>query len=207
LDTSDHISREKVFSEYRNTIQLIFNASPNLSTALPAFFDHSSHCEHHFEHLSGISIVKNIEEELEVQMSNIKSVLNVWCTNEAANKRLQTADLLSKEQSGSQIPLYVCHLRELNFALHKRLDGLIRFAGEKETNSPHIVCHDSSDPLLFDIHFEQKKVLQDLSFPCALASFFHIVFIGQRKYPSEAEAVAILLQRRVAKIDEEGKEI
>jgi len=89
---------------------------------------------------------------------------------------------------------------------HKRLDRLIQFPGEHKSNSVHIVCQEFSDPLLFDVHFEQKKVLEDLSYPCALVFFQHyLIFIGQRKYPSEAEAVAIVLQRRVAKI-EEGKD-
>ncbi len=38
LDISDNISRENVFSEYCDTVQLIFNASTNLSTAVPVFF-------------------------------------------------------------------------------------------------------------------------------------------------------------------------
>ncbi len=115
------------------------------------------------------------EVELEVQMSHFKSVLNIWCTTKAAKKRLETADLLSKEHSGSQIPLYVCYLRKLNLQFHKRLDGLIQFPGENKSNSVHIVCQEFSDPLLFDVHFEQKKVLEDLSFPCTLVFFLNII--------------------------------
>jgi hypothetical protein len=47
-------------------------------------------------------------------------------------------------------------------------------------------------------------MLIGMTLPAAIASFFHVAFIGQLKYPPEGEAVAILLQRRLAKVDEEG---
>lgn len=57
----------------------------------------------------------------------------------------------------------------------------------------------------FNFHMEQKKVLTGMTLANAIASFFHITFIDQLKYPPKVEAVAILLQRWLAKVNEEGK--
>jgi hypothetical protein len=50
-----------------------------------------------------------------------------------------------------------------------------------------------------------KKIQNHCTLLCIGFFQHYLIFIGQRKYPSEAEAVAIVLQRRVAKI-EEGKD-
>jgi len=205
LDSTDAIAREALYSGHRDTIQRLFTCSANICTTVPGFFDDPSHCRNHFEYLAGMSLQKNVEEELEIQMGHVKKVVKVWCRTEGAKKRMESADLLSKELQGSKVPQYVCHLRELTLVWYKKLGGFIRFPGEEEKGGPHIVCHETTVGLRFDIHSEQKKVLGNLSFPTALATFFHIVFIGQLKYPADNEAVAILLQRRLAKIDEEGE--
>lgn len=206
LKPGDEAAKEIVFSEHRETIQHLFTQASSISTAVPGFFNHPSHCRFHFEHLAGMSIVKNIEEELDTQMELIREVLNVWCRTEASKKRMETADILSREQQGSKIPQYVCLLRELTFMWHKNLGGLVRYPQEEELSSPHILCYETQQLLRFDVHVEQRKVLGNLSFADAVASFFHIIFIAQMKYPPEGEAVAILLQRRLAKIDEEGQQ-
>jgi hypothetical protein len=108
---------------------------------------------------------------------------------------------------GSKIPLYVCLLRELTHIWHQKLGGLVRFPNEEEPNSLHLLC-DERPPggdMVFDIHLEQRKVLSGMNLPTAVASFFHVAFIGQLRYPREGEAVAILLQRKLAKVDPEGK--
>jgi hypothetical protein len=53
---------------------------------------------------------------------------------------------------------------------------------------------------------EQRKILSGMMLTTAIASFFHILFIGQLKYPTKGEAVAIELQRKFAKVDEEGEQ-
>jgi len=45
----------------------------------------------------------------------------------------------------------------------------------------------------------------DLNFNEAVASFLHLCFVGNLKYPEEAESVAVWLQRKVAGMDEPGK--
>ncbi len=59
---------------------------------------------------------------------------------------------------------------------------------------------------MFDFHMEQRKILSGMTLTTAIASFFHISFIGQLKYPMKGEAVAIVLQRKFAKVDEEGEQ-
>ncbi len=84
----------------------------------------------------------------------------------------------------------------------------MRFPDEEEPNSLHLLCVDrpgGGGGMLFDIHLEQRKVLSGMKLTTAVASFFHVAFIGQLRYPREGEAVAILLQRKLAKVDPEGK--
>ncbi len=102
----------------------------------------------------------------------------------------------------------MCLLRELTHIWHQKLGGLVRFPDEEEPNSLHLLCVErppGGGDMVFDIHLEQRKVLSGMNLPTAVASFFHVAFIGQLRYPREGEAVAILLQRRLAKVDPEGK--
>lgn len=46
----------------------------------------------------------------------------------------------------------------------------------------------------FEVHAEQKAFFRDLNFNEALASFLHLSFVGNLKYPEEGESVAIWLQ-------------
>jgi hypothetical protein len=204
VDAADLSAREKVFSEHRDAIQILFNQSVNILSCVPGFFDDYTHCRHHFEHLAGMSLVQNVVDELDTQMGFVKKVLNVWCRTEVSKNRLEAGIMKSVEFHGSKIPEYVALLRELNQVWHKNLGGLFRVPAEKESNSPHILCREVSGAMYFDIHVEQTKVLKDLTLANAIASFFHIVFIGQLKYPDEGDAVATFLQRRVAKVDEKG---
>ncbi len=82
----------------------------------------------------------------------------------------------------------------------------MRFPDEEEPNSLHLLCVErpGGGDMVFDIHLEQRKVLSGMKLTTAVASFFHVAFIGQLRYPREGEAVAILLQRRLAKVDPEG---
>lgn len=205
LGSSDAVCREKVFEEHREAIQLRFNQSLDMFTCIPGFFDSAIHCQKHFEYLGGTSLLDNIETDFSEQFDLIKSVLNVWCRTEAYKLRMETAELRCKELQGSRIPMYVGLLRELSYFWHQDLGGFIRIPEEDEPNSPHLLCRELPGTIQFDFHMEQKKVLRGMTLSTAIAAFFHISFIGQLKYPLKGEAVAILLQRRLAKVDEEGK--
>jgi hypothetical protein len=206
-DSSNVTEREKVFRAHRNTIQVLFNQSEDGFSCVPGFFDHPVHCQLHFQYLAEMSLLQNVEDELGILMDQVKKVLHVWCRTEASRQRMEVAKTKSLELQGSKIPLYVALLRELTLVWHKNFGGLIRITGEEESSGPHILCREGKCAMSFDIHVEKKKVLEDLTFTSAIASFFHIIFILQLKYPEEAEAVTILLQRKVAKVDEEGKNI
>jgi len=78
--------------------------------------------------------------------------------------------------------------------MHQDLRGFVCFVVE-EPNSPHLLCRELPGAMEFDFHMEQKKVLTGMTLARAIASFFHITFIDQLKYPPKVETVAILLQR------------
>jgi hypothetical protein len=56
----------------------------------------------------------------------------------------------------------------------------------------------------FEVHAEQEPFFSDLNFHEALAAFFHLAFVGNLKYPDEAESVAIWAQRKLAGINDPG---
>jgi hypothetical protein len=111
----------------------------------------------------------------------------------------------SADQPDSAVPGQVGLLRELTRYWHKNLAGYIRQPGEREPVGLHLVYHHHRLPPAFDLHAEGKTILGCLTLAEAIAAFFHIALIGQLKYPLEGEAVALLLQRRVAKVDPEGR--
>jgi hypothetical protein len=98
----------------------------------------------------------------------------------------------------------VCLLRQLNQEWHKSAGGLLRFPSEPEEDSPHILCCDGIGSVKFDLHVEKKKIFTGLNFSEALRAFFCVAFIGNLHYPEDGEAVAILLQRKLAGINGEG---
>jgi hypothetical protein len=203
----DKDAREQVYESNREAVQTLFNTSADMFSCVPGFFDDPSHCQRHFEHLSGMSIVSHIEKDLGDHMYLVGEVVNLWCSSHAARSRIQNAKLKSLEQKGSQLPVYVCLLRELNYHWHKSFSGMIRYTFEEESHSPHILCREVGDTLVFDIHVEHKKIFSELTLAGALAAYYHICFIGQLKYPSEGLCVAILLQRKLAKVDEQGMDM
>jgi hypothetical protein len=198
-------ARENVYKDHREAVQRIFNLSPDIKTCVTGFFDDPIHCQTHFEYLAETSILDTVEGNFSDQFDDIQSVLNVWARTEASKQRMEAARVRCLELQGSKIPLYVCFLRELTQTWHQKLGGFVRFPDEEEMNSPHLLCVERPGDMVFDIHLEQRKVLSGMKLTTAIASFFHLAFIGQLKYPPEGEAVAILLQRKLAKVDPEGK--
>jgi hypothetical protein len=73
--------------------------------------------------------------------------------------------------------------------------------------SPHIVFIEERDHFSFEVHAELKPFLTGLNFNEAISSFLHVAFIGNLRYPENAEAVAVWLQRKVAGINDPGKNI
>jgi hypothetical protein len=204
VDVHDAGARESVYSDYRNGIQLIFVHAQTCFSCVPGFFDDPIHSRNHFEYLAGMSLQKNVEQDLDLQFDLVKRVVGVWCNTEATRKRMEVAATMCMEQQGSRIPEYVAVARELTLFWHKNLCGLFRYPSEEELSNPHILCREAAGSMRFDIHTNQQKIFQDLTLSSAISSFFHVIFISQLKYPPEGEAVAILLQRRLARVDEKG---
>jgi len=127
------------------------------------------------------------------------------CPTKEFALHLEIAMLKGIELNGSHIPEFVCLLRQLNSEWHKKAGGLFRFPTEPEDdNSPHFFCPHGPASVKFDVHVEQKKIFSDLNFSEALRAFFAITHIGNIHYPEAGEAVAILLQRKLAGINAEG---
>jgi hypothetical protein len=174
LEEDDIAAHEQVYGEHRDAVQLLFNLSPNMLTCVPHFFDHPSHCQSHFEHLAGMSLVENVQADFGHQFELISSVLNVWCRTEASKLRMEAADLRCIELQGSKIPQYVHLLRELTLFWHQNLGGFIRFPQEQEQHSPHILCREVRGGMTFDLHMEQTKVLTGKGYSILLRYlFFH----------------------------------
>jgi hypothetical protein len=206
LDNMDSTEkREQFFCRHRENVQHILSTSVDLLRCVPGFFSHLSHINTHFEWLTGKNLVANIEKELPRQFRLLKGVVVHMCPTKEFQLSLEIAKIKGAERNGTYIPELICLLRELNMLWHKNRGGLLRYPSEPESNSPHIFCRHGLDGLQFDLHVEQKQVFSALNFTEVLAAFFCLAFIGNLHYPEEAEAVAVLLQRKVAGINDEGK--
>jgi hypothetical protein len=197
--------REAMFSERRKDVQHRLVTSKEMFSAVPGFFSSLSHAENHFQWLTGKNIAKNIQAELPRQFKLLKCVVLNMCSTKEFRLNLEIAKLKGSEQNGSITPEFVCLLRQLNVEWHKNAGGLLRFPGEPEDDSPHIFCPDGASSVKFDLQAERKKIYSDLNFSEVLRAFFCVAFIGNMHYPEAGEAVAILLQRKLAGINAEGK--
>ncbi len=196
--------REELYSENREDVQNILSSSTDMFSAVPGFFNTLTHAENHFQWLTGKNIAQTIEAEVPRQFRLMKSVVQTMCATREFRLNLEIAKIKGGEQNGSIVPEFVCLLRQLTVEWHKNPGGLLRFPSEPESDSPHILCPEGVGSIKFDLHVEKKKIFADLNFSEALRAFFSVSFIGNLEYPEQAEAVAILLQRKVAGINAEG---
>lgn len=197
--------REAMFVVRRKDVQHRLITSKDMFTAVPGFFSHLSHAENHVEWLTGKNIAKNIQAELPRQFKILKCVVQNMCSTKEFRLNYEIAKLKGSEQNGSITPEFVCLLRQLNMEWHQNAGGLLRFPGEPEDQSPQIFCPDGAASVQFDLEVEGKKVYSGLNFSEVLRAFFCVAFIGNLHYPEAGEAVAILLQRKVAGLNAEGK--
>jgi hypothetical protein len=196
--------KEAKFSAHRAEVQKLVRSKTDPFSAVPGFFEALCHAESHFEWLTGQNLAKNIETELPRQFRLIKSVVEKLCVSKDFVLSMKRASLKGVELNGSYVPEFICLLRQLTFEWHKTQGGLLRFPGEPESASPNILCVDGPASVAFDVHAEYKKVFSQLNLCEALRAFFSIAFVCNLEYPADGEAVAILLQRKVAGIDAEG---
>lgn len=196
--------KEAMYSQNRKDVQHCISTCKDMFTAVPGFFDSLSHVESHFQWLTGQNIEQNIGKELPKQFRLVKCVVEKICATKEFRLNYEIAKLKGSEHNGSFVPEFVCLLRQLNIEWHKTPGGLLRFPSEAEDDSPTIFCRDGPASVLFDVHVEKKKIFTELNFCEALRAFFSISFIGNLHYPEHGEAVAILLQRKVAGLNSEG---
>lgn len=198
--------REKVFGRQRSNVQLIFwRRTDSIFTAIPGFFEDPLHIQKHFEALSTTCVARNVEENIDQQMGYLCKVISYWCQGEGFRGRWKDAERMQRQCRGSRIPKFVCLLRELCLLWHEDLGGLIRLEGEPEPVQPNILCREDDSGLVFDVHAERMKIFENLNLNDAISAFFHIGFVGNIRYPAKGEAVAVWLQRKVARVQEEGK--
>jgi hypothetical protein len=155
--------------------------------------------------LTGKNIAETIEMEMPRQFKLVKCVVLKLCSTKEFMLNLEIARIKGAEQNGSIIPEFVCLLRQLNMEWHRSQGGLLRFPSETEEDSPHILCTNGVGSVQFDLHVERKKIFTGLNFSEALRAFFAVSFIGNLHYPEAGEALAILLQRKLAGFNAEGK--
>jgi hypothetical protein len=197
--------REEMFSSHRQNVQHCLTKKKDIFSAVPGFFSCLSHAEHHFEWLTGKRIAETIEMEMPRQFKLVKCVVLKLCSTKEFMLNLEIARIKGAEQNGSIIPEFVCLLRQLNMEWHRSQGGLLRFPSETEEDSPHILCTNGVGSVQFDLHVERKKIFTGLNFSEALRAFFAVSFIGNLHYPEAGEALAILLQRKLAGFNAEGK--
>jgi hypothetical protein len=198
--------REAMFSDNRNDLQHKLVNSLNIFCAVPNFFDSLCHAENHFKWLTGKDMSKHIETELPRQFKIAQCAVKEMCATKEFRLNLEIAKLKGSEQNGSIIPEFVCLLRQLTIEWHKTAGGLLRFPSEPEDSGPHIFCPDGVGSVNFDLHVDNEKVYTNLNFSEAIRGLFSVAFIGNIHYPATGEAVAILLQRKLAGLNGEGKQ-
>ena len=111
---------------------------------------------------------------------------------------------------GNFTPYHLKIFRMIGDIVDKRGADLFR-TNEDEgqvTKQPYFLVKDDqvSKSISFDIIVERKSVLQDIEdLPSAIASYVHIAFILNMKYPKTAETLCDILQRKFARFgSEEG---
>lgn len=202
--------REEMFSAIRESLQSIFASNYLIFDALPGFFDDERHLQYQFQWVAKKSIIENIEVRVGPQFGFLLDVLKRWIPTKDFAQKIEAANLKSEELNGSPIPLRVCLLRELTFFWAKTRSGLLRFENEEVVDgSPRIVYSEDKDTNSshFSIEAEHKTILVGLTFNDAIASFFHLTFVANMKYPANGEDAAVWLQRKVAGIEETGDDL
>lgn len=201
---NDVHEREKIFQNFRETIQELIRSSKDISVAVPGFFVDPVHVEGQFVWLCNRSITGTITAESEKQLRHLEKILEVWRPYREYEQKLEAARVKSALHGGSSLPLRVCWIRELNLHWHKTREGLFRYPEEEECDSPHFTITEQSDRMSFDIRVERKVLFSGLNFEEAVAAYFHLCFVANLKYPEKGESVAIWLQRRIAGIVDKG---
>ncbi len=203
---SDTETREKVYSQFRETIQKIVRVG-DISNAVPDFLTNPLHLRNQYEWLCIRSITHKIEGELTKQLGHLEKVHQVWRPFQDYEQKLEAARVKSAQQMGSSLPIIVCWLRELNFHWHKVQGGLFLHPGEEEDTSPHflVVKNAAGTRLPFDVRAERKTFFSGLNLAEAIATFFQLCFVANTKYPVKGDAVALWMQQRVAGIVDKGR--
>ncbi len=149
---SDTETREKVYSQFRETILKIVRGG-DVSDAVPGFLTNPLHLKNQYEWLCNRCITHKIEGELFKQLGHLEKVLQVWRPFQDYEQKLEAARVKSAQQMSSSLPIIVCWLRELNFHWHKVRGGLFLHPGEEEDASPHflVVKNAAGMSLPFDV--------------------------------------------------------
>ncbi len=176
-------TREKVYSQFRETIQKIVRGG-DVSDAVPDFLTNPLHLKNQYEWLCNRCITHKIEGELTKQLGHLEKVLLVWRPFQDYEQKLEAARVKSAQQMGSFLPIIVCWLRELNFHWHTVQGGLFLHPGEEEDASPHflVVENAAGTSLPFDVRAERKTFFSGLNLTQA-TTFFHLCFVANTKYP------------------------
>jgi hypothetical protein len=140
-------------------------------------------------------------------LGHLEKVLQVWRPFQDYEQKLEAARVKSAQQMGRSLPVIVCWLREINFNWHIVRGGLFLHPGEEEDASPHflVVKNAAGTSLPFDVRAERKTFFSGLNIAQAIATFYHLCFVANAKYPVKGDAVALWMQQRVARIVDKGR--
>ena len=108
----------------------------------------------------------------------------------------------ASEYGGSQLFKYIMISRLAGDKLDKSGANLIRLESDGPaalTSSPHLLAVSVDKMWVFEVYVDKMKLLGNLSFRQAIASFLHIAFVFNLEYPKESQTVADIWQRRFAR--------
>lgn len=210
-EEQDFRKREKVYQDHREELTMEFRKSnrKNIDKTCRGFFMDPRHLASHFEYLTGSSpLDDSIEANLKTHLGHLEEYLADANKTIEYKKKIQDIELVCEVEFGGSKVLKDIHILRLACEHFDDCDGskLIRISSDRsnesdpppDSPSPHIVAVLVDKTFIFELWAEHAKLLGNMNICTALASFFHLAFCFDLKYPKAGETVADLLQRSVA---------
>ena len=184
---TDYEEREQIFEDNRpGLMKLIRNSQQMVYKVCGGFFDDYRHLQNMFYYLTNTDILGTIQETLEGHLDNMEIFL------ESMNQDTEFEETLQKVKDdcdiyfdGSKLHKYV-HILRLA-AKHYGEEGAavmrILEDGDPKTPSPHMMAVKVGRSYVFELWVEKKRILEQLDMGQCIASFLHLAFCFDLKYP------------------------
>ena len=204
-DRSSFEQREEVFERNRaDLMSHIRNSKHAIKNVCKVFFSDLRHLENQFKYFCGDSLLGIVEENFEPQINHLENVLlEVDKTVTFQEYMDQVESICDADYNGSKLYKWICLLRKGAEKLQKNGDGstFLRMESDGAPNfdGPFILAVKVDNHLVFELWVEKEKVFGDMSMTGSIASFLHLAFVFDLRYPKAAETMCDIIQRRFAK--------